>query len=123
MTSEVSKKQMCILIRYGIELWIDQERSQRLLNALQGTDTRFVELDGRLINRADLVGIFEPKDLMDMKRRKNGEWTCEKGEWHSRNQECDCRGVDYSPTPQFEEISDEQRLKNLEALEKIRNIF
>ena len=94
MTNEISKKQMCILIRSGIELWIDQERSQKLINVLQADDSRFIEFDGRLFNRADVVGIFNPQDLEEVTRRKNGQWQDVEGYWHEKGDViCKCGNV------------------------------
>lgn len=84
-------------MRNGIEIWIPEgeklEKFQAILSNLKAH--LFVEWEGRNMNTADLVGIFKPEDMEDMKRRKNGEWVCAKGTWHKKFQECDCRKTEY----------------------------
>lgn len=88
---ELSKQLMCIYIRNGIEIWTENDKILKLKQAirtLQGN--KFIEFDERFINTADIVGIFTPQDLEDLKHRKNGEWKCESGTWHIKEDNCEC---------------------------------
>lgn len=90
--NEVSNSLVCICIRNGVEIWVEQERAQNLVAMFTAPNPpQFVAYEGRLINRADLVGIFNPSDMEEHTRRKNGEWKCKRGTWHPRNRECECR--------------------------------
>lgn len=90
MNKEIANKQKCIVIRYGIEIWIDEDKWKKLEFALDNQIGQFYNIEGRRVNKADLVGIFYPIDLEEMKRRKNGQWKCGYGQWHNRGEVCEC---------------------------------
>ena len=83
---------MAIVMRNGVEVWIEQDKIQALKNALMSSKehSRFIEVDGKVINTADVVGIFDPKTMEDMTHRKNGRYKCQFGVWHERNDKCGC---------------------------------
>lgn len=87
---ELTKKLMCISMRNGIDKWIEEERVINLKAFLKNNGKGFVEIGNEMINTADVVGIFEAKTLEDLTRKKNGEWKCQHGAWHTRGQECEC---------------------------------
>ena len=89
MATEIAKKQMCIQTRSGIELWINEEDAQKAFASLNGS-SRFVVLEGRMLNAADVVGIFKPEDMDGATRRKNGQWTCKGSQWHDKGEKCMC---------------------------------
>lgn len=89
--TQLSKELLCIVIRGGVELWAEKERILPMLATLQNKNApQFITYEGRLINRADVVGIFTPEDMEAVKRRKNGQWQCGFGEWHDRGEKCEC---------------------------------
>lgn len=90
----LSKNLVCILIRGGIEIWVEQDRSENMVTLLTSSNPpQFVKYDNRLINRADVVGIFTAADMEEHTRRKNGEWKCAET-WHQKGQKCECRFVE-----------------------------
>jgi hypothetical protein len=89
--NELANSQMCIVMRNGIEIWVDKDRALRLQAVLKGLSVnKFIDFDDRSINTADILGVFNPQDMDLHTRRKNGEWQCDKGRWHSKGQMCDC---------------------------------
>lgn len=89
---ELSKELMCIQIRSGIEIWLERARAEAFIRALSVPNApQFVEVDGNMINRADVVGIFGAANMEDSTRRKNRQWQCRAGTWHDKNQECSCQ--------------------------------
>ena len=91
-STSITNPQKCLLIRTGIEIWIDEDRSQQLENVLTNNTKTVIKFEGRIINSVDIVGIFLPEDLDIYKRQKRGEWQCKKGNWHTRNEhECNCQ--------------------------------
>lgn len=104
MTNQLSKQQRCLYVRVGIQVWIDEDKSQKIQADLSGKESKgMVMVEGRLINLADVVGIFTPQDIEDLTRRKNGQWKCEKGVWHDRGEKCECLSAD--------QIANRERLK------------
>lgn len=88
----LQKQHMIIRMRSGAEKWIDQEKAERLQEALPKiTEHKFISVDGETLNTADLEGVYRPDTLENMQRRKNGQWQCKGGKWHERDdRECNC---------------------------------
>jgi len=90
--NEVSKELLCVYMRSGVEIWVERARAENFIKLLGMPNApQFTEIDGNLVNRADITGIFTAAAMEDMKRRKNGGWQCSFGTWHERKQECGCR--------------------------------
>ena len=106
MNKEIANKQKCLMIRNSIEIWMDEEKWKKLEYALKNSVGKFYDVEGRTINVADIVGIFLPIDLEEMKCRKNGQWKCEYGQWHNRGDNCQC-------WKNKEQIANEKRLKEM----------
>lgn len=89
---ELAKKQICVQMRSGIEIWIDQEKYEPLKELLL-SGKQFLEWEGELFNRADVVGVFKPESIQNVTRRKNGEWQCKDcGKWNTKGTTpCDCQ--------------------------------
>lgn len=125
--NELDIKSKCVVFRNGVQIWIPEgeklEKFQSILGNLQSH--MFVNWDGRSMNTADITGVFEPNDMEDMQRRKNGGWKCKDQTWHDRGEKCTC---DRSHTinvqlPEEEPITEEQRQKNVDALNEIRKKY
>ena len=85
MTQEFIKKLVCILTRDGIELWVEKERTNSLRETLRlTTGSKFVDIDGEIVNTSDIVGIFSARVMEDTTRRKNGQWKDKQGNWHDK---------------------------------------
>lgn len=105
----ISKDLLCISMRNGVEVWIESERASAFvaqLEKLQGT--KFVRIDGQVINTADVVGIFSASTMGDVSRRKNGQHRCHSGRWHDKDEKCFCSTIE-----EKEKIKErEYRIKN-----------
>jgi hypothetical protein len=122
--NDVSINLCCIVIRNGVEIWLEHDRASNFIDHLEKqTNHRFIRLGNELINSADIVGIFTAPTMEEVTRRKNGQWKCKKGIWHERKQECECRSKEYISPIFVEEISEEQRQKNISALKEIREKY
>lgn len=89
--NEIAKVSVCIQLRSGVEIWVEEERGVKFMALLSSANApQFVEYEGRLINKADVVGVFKPSDMEASVRRRNGEWTCQLGSWHSKGEKCQC---------------------------------
>lgn len=87
--NEISKQQVCILMRSGVQIWVDKDRTDALMKMINN-ESKFVSIDGQYINTADVSGIYESNTMEDLIRRKNGQWYCTKClEWHDRFEKCD----------------------------------
>lgn len=92
MTNEIAKKQMCVLMRSGIEIWIDKDKADKLRKILINSKRNlFIDFEERSFNTADITGVFIPQDLVDLKRRKNGQYKCSFGTWHDKGEFCGCK--------------------------------
>ena len=129
MNKEIANKQKCLMIRNGVEIWLDEKRWEKLEYALKNSIGKFYDMEGRTINVADIVGIFLPIDLEEMKRRKNGQWKCGYGVWHNRGDDCECHKnknqiENDKRLKEMEEagnISEEERINNIKKLRGIKD--
>jgi hypothetical protein len=91
MEKQIARQQKCFYIRNGVEIWIDIEKAEDIQKYLRKPSSeQFIEVDGRTLNKADLTGVFLPIDLEELKRRKLGQWKCDKGTWHRKDEDCEC---------------------------------
>lgn len=97
MSQELSVKLMCILLRSGVEIWIEEERIESLKKILTASkESKFIELNNEVINTADVVGIFTPETMKTKEKIKQGQWQCEACKrWHPRGEQCGCAGGKY----------------------------
>jgi hypothetical protein len=86
MTNDIAKEQMCILMRNGIEMWIDKDKAEGFGQDWVSGLKASVKIDGRYLNSVDIIGIFLPEDLDKLTRKKQGQWQDKKGEWHDKNE-------------------------------------
>jgi hypothetical protein len=90
---KLTKDLRIISLRNGVEVSIERERLENIIDLLE--KKRFLQIDDRIINTADIVGIFPPQDIENMIRRKNGSWQCNKGTWHEKFEKCNCSDNDW----------------------------
>ena len=104
MTQEITKQQVCVLVRGGLELWIDLERVESLKQTLNDSTKKFIQINGQLVNPFEILGVFTPDAMEDRQRRKNGQWKCMKGNWHEKTQGCGCREYTETVTAHVEGV-------------------
>lgn len=91
MNTEISVSLVCVQLRSGVEVWIEDARSGNLKAAmLSKTPPRFVQIDDKIINVADVVGVFPAADMEASTNRKNGLWRCKRDCWHDKGSKCEC---------------------------------
>jgi len=84
--NELSKELKCVVIRGGMEIWVEAEKMDSLYSAIEKGG--LLKIDGNLVNAKDVVGVFGATVMEETTRRKNGQWKCESGYWHNRGEEC-----------------------------------
>ena len=123
--NDLTKQLMCVVMRNGVELWLEDDRAVKLKLLLVEGKTQFIEYDGELLNRADIVGVFKAPTMEELIRRKNGQWKCKYNIWHEKHTECACY-YDQQPQSEYnttEEISEKERQRNLSAIAGLREQF
>ena len=116
------------MIRNSVEIWLDEKKWEKLEYALKNNIGKFYDMEGRTINVADIVGIFLPIDIEEVKRRKNGQWKCKYSVWHNRGENCECHKnkIQIANDKRLKEmaeagdISEEERINNLKKLGGIK---
>lgn len=89
MTPDILRK--CVLIRGGLEVWIDSDKADGLYEAIKSpTSPKFIKLNNQVINTFEIIGIMTPEAMEERQRRKNGQWKCMKNRWHDKGQGCEC---------------------------------
>ena len=115
------KKQMCVLMRNGNQVWMPEEKARQLGEMLvDNTDRQFISFNGEYFNTASVDQILTTEAMEEYTRRRNNEWKCKKGNWHSRGEECRCSWATTGKYPKPVELNESQ-LKRIEKIkEKIR---
>lgn len=92
MNNEIVQSLHCVVVRNGIEIWIPSDKMQAFDNAykLARKNQELMYFGEERINPADVVGVFKADTMSDLTRRKNGQWKCQHGNWHDRNEKCEC---------------------------------
>lgn len=91
MTNELARQQKCIVLRNGLEIWVDKDKAEKIEDDwINGRLKGPFKIDGRTLNTADISAFALPQDMTDLVHRKNGEWKCKSGTWHSRGEKCEC---------------------------------
>lgn len=89
--TQLTKNLYCIAMRNGVEIWLEEDRIQKLQQTLSTIEkNKFVLIDNETINTADLIGIFKANTMEDVRKRKNGQWKCKGLNWHDRGERCEC---------------------------------
>ncbi len=89
MEKQITENLMCIVIRGGLEIWLEEKKIKNLQKILsQGRESKFIELDEETINTADITGIFTAQTMKEFAHRKSGEWKCGYGHYHKRGEHC-----------------------------------
>jgi len=90
MTTKLSKKIMCLLLRNGIQIWLEEEQIGKLNSILTGSsESKIIKFDGQFFNTADITGIFSAETMQDYNRHRRGQWQDKFGGWHDRNEKID----------------------------------
>ena len=100
MNQEITKKQKCIVMRNGAEIWVEEEVANQLNQVLSNlVSSKFIIIGERTLNTADITSILPAKDMEDITRRKNGQYQCGYGHWHEKGDQCShgTNGLDKYP--------------------------
>jgi len=57
MEKSLSKNLMCVLLRGGVEIWVEQEKIEPLTKAIEKKE--IIRIGNNIINSVDITGIFE----------------------------------------------------------------
>jgi hypothetical protein len=91
MTNEIARQQKVLVLRNGLEIWIDKDKAEEIENDwVNGNLKGAFKIEGRTLNTSDLSAIVKPLDMEELRRRKNGQWKCRFGVFHDRGEKCSC---------------------------------
>jgi hypothetical protein len=92
MNQAITNPQKCVVMRNGVELWLDKSLAAKLQAILENaTEHKFITFEGRTINTADCTGVYLAQDMEAQARRKSGQWQCRVGTWHDKGEACNCQ--------------------------------
>ena len=86
MNKEISKNLVCVLMRGGIEIWVDVEKVDMIKMGME--QKRIFKIGNSIVNGVDIMGVFEAKTMEERNHRKNGDWQCQHGFWHEKFNQC-----------------------------------
>jgi len=89
MNKQITDKIYCILLRSGIRIWVDKLKSIELTAQIRGGGNLF-EIEGQVVNKSDISGIFTADKIDELDKEKRGMWKCKFNVWHNRYDICNC---------------------------------
>jgi len=85
--NEVSLQQKVVITRNGALFYLDLERAAKVeALLLSPSKPDYVEIDGTLIQAREITMVAPTAKVEEMNRRKKGDWQCERGHWHTRDE-------------------------------------
>ena len=95
--NEITTKTKCILLRNGIEIWIDNDQAEKISQLISvAKENKLIDIEGETISVNSIDGIFSADKIYEQRKRKAGQWQCEHCKrWHTRFEECGCQGGKY----------------------------
>ncbi len=92
MTKELTTPQKIIVMKSGLPLFVSIDRAENLEQILAGgSGHRFVKIDEKTINSAEIEGIYSAEQYDELQKVKQGQWVCRFKVWHNRREECECK--------------------------------
>lgn len=89
--NQLATETFCLLMRNGTEFWMNDAEAKKLSRDLLDPGCpQFIPIRGRPVNKFEIVSIYSAKEIADIKHRKQGDWQCEKLNWHVKDEPCDC---------------------------------
>ncbi len=125
--SEITKQQKIILMKSGLSIWVEVDRVKTLEDILaSGTGHRFIKIDDKTLNSAEIEGIYMPSQYDELQRLKEGQRKCVYGNWHQRKEECSCLADirrKEKMKKQLEKEADMAKLKSPEEIKSTKKIL
>lgn len=91
MNQAITKNLHCVLLRNGIEIWLDIDRANTMKRLME--TVKHIELEGSVFAVTEISGIFTPAHMEEYLHKKEGKWRCIVGGWHDKWQKCDCKRI------------------------------
>lgn len=87
MTNEISTQQKVVITRNGSTFYVSLDRADKLqLLLLSPNKPDYIELDDTLIAIREITMIAPASKVEDLNKRKQGQWQCQHGHWHTREE-------------------------------------
>lgn len=85
--NQVSVQQKVVITRNGATFYLDLARAEKVEALLLSPNKPdYVEIDDTLIAVREISMVAPASKVEEMNRRKKGDWQCERGHWHSRDE-------------------------------------
>ena len=102
-------------MKSGLEHWITEKKSKEVSDLLVNQDKhqfiRIAELNGRVINTAEIDEICTKEQMVDRIHLKNKDWQCTDKRWHEKGKKCYCAQdkrkaeIDIQKQKEFDEMN------------------
>lgn len=106
MSKELTNKNWVVITRGTGRHYVSEDGKNYILKLKNAQNhPEMIEVNDSYLALSDIIGIVTASKLEEIDKQKNGEWRCERGNWHKRGEICKCGWGNYTPT----QIEDEQR--------------
>jgi hypothetical protein len=83
----ITDKTFVLMTRKGYRVWLTPKQVEAIKMVLLRGE-RFISVDNLFFNSQDISFILPASEIDREDRIKRGEWQCQFGYWHSKNEEC-----------------------------------
>jgi hypothetical protein len=88
--NEITRPQLCLLLKNGMQIWQDKEKLELLRSRLESRREGFISVDGEFLSISEIAGIFSPERMKEYTMKKNKQWQCKFQFWHNYTEKCFC---------------------------------
>lgn len=102
--------------------------SDQLITQSGHTFLRLKELNGIILNTAEIEGVYDEQQYADVCRMNAGDWRCPHDTWHTKKEKCNCQKEIYRKMEEkrrseiYDSVTDEERAKAQEHIRKAEEI-
>lgn len=92
MNTTIANVQRCVLLKNGIQLWLDEDKALQFLKDWQSmNEPKVLLVNGEAFSSTEIAGVYTSGAMDEYTRRKNGQWKCRVGSFHDRGEKCVCK--------------------------------
>jgi hypothetical protein len=83
----ITDKTFVLMTKRGYRIWLTPQQANAIKIVLLRGE-KFISVDDFFFNSQDISFILPASEIDREDRIKKGEWQCQYGYWHSKNEEC-----------------------------------
>lgn len=87
MTHLPTDKTYCAVLQYGYKIYLTKKEANFIIQEF-ASGKELVIISDKALFKKSVLFIIPSSEIEKTEKTKRGEWICDYGYWHSKNQEC-----------------------------------